>query len=56
MALIDHDAIEDKEVFKGVFGRQLVNNKIGGAASITVGELKLKPGVTGPQSLYHTQS
>jgi len=55
MPIVDHASVEDKEVFNGVFSRQLLNKKIGGSAAITVGELKIKPGATLPLHIHHVE-
>ncbi len=55
MPIVDHATVEDKEVFQGIFSRQVLNKKIGGSAAITVGELKLKPGATLPLHVHHVE-
>lgn len=55
MPIVDHNSIEDVEVFEGVFSRQLLNKKTGGSAAITVGELKLKPGAVLPAHVHHVE-
>jgi len=55
MSIIDHNTIEDKEVFEGVFSRQLLNSEIGGSKSITVGELKIKPGAVLPMHIHNVE-
>lgn len=55
MPIVDHATVEDKEVFNGVFSRQLLNKKIGGSAAITVGELKLKPAAVLPLHVHHVE-
>lgn len=55
MPIVDHATIEDKEVFEGVFSRQVLNKKCGGSAAITVGELKLKPGAILPLHVHHVE-
>jgi quercetin dioxygenase-like cupin family protein len=55
MPIVDHNSIEDVEVFKGVFSRQLLNKKSGGSAAITVGELKLQAGATLPMHMHHVE-
>lgn len=55
MPIINHQTIEDAEVFDGVFSRQLVNKKLGGSASVTVGELKIKPGCTLPDHIHFVE-
>jgi len=55
MAIIDHNSIEDVEVFEGVYSRQVLNKKTGGSAAITVGELKLKPGAVLPAHVHHVE-
>lgn len=52
MPIVDHATVEEKEVFKGVFSRQVLNKKTGGSAAITVGELKLKPGAVLPLHVH----
>lgn len=52
MRVVDHNSVEDAEVFEGVFSRQLLNKKVGGSAAITVGELKLKPGAVLPAHIH----
>jgi quercetin dioxygenase-like cupin family protein len=52
MRVVDHDSIEDAEVFEGIFSKQVLNKKVGGSAAITVGELKLKPGAVLPAHIH----
>ncbi len=55
MPVVDFATVEDKEAFKGVFSRQVLNKKIGGSAAITVGELKLKPGAVLPLHVHYVE-
>jgi len=55
MRVIDHDSIEEAEVFEGVFSKQVLNKKVGGSAAITVGELKLKPGAVLPAHIHSVE-
>jgi quercetin dioxygenase-like cupin family protein len=55
MPIIDFATVEDKEVFPGIFSRQVLNKKIGGSAAITVGELKIKPGATLPLHVHYVE-
>lgn len=52
MPIVDHNTIEDPEVFEGVFSRQVLNHDIGPSQNITVGELKIKPGCVLPTHFH----
>jgi mannose-6-phosphate isomerase-like protein (cupin superfamily) len=55
MAIVEHKAVDDVEVFRGVFSRQLLNKKLGGSAAITVGELKVTPNATLPTHVHYVK-